>query len=103
MLSNKEENMAMSPFDNKNCSLKEYRLFLDKILSKNEIIKYYDQPSLMKATEYQWQRKIIHTKNIFRLIKAFFCVKKQKSTIVKCVLRHFGFFKRMDNIIDGAR
>ena len=101
-LSEKEKVMLTEPLQSKSYSLKEYRLFLNTILYSNEVANYFEQEALKKVIAYQWHRKILHSKNLIYLLKGFFTVKNYKMSIVKSFLRHFGLFKSLDRIVDGA-
>lgn len=101
--SENEKVMLMESLQSKSYSLNEYRQFLDKIIDQNDNFHYYEKEALEKVVNYQWYKKLLYSKNIFYLIKGFFAVKKQKRIFLKAVLRHFGLFKKMDEIIDGAK
>ena len=101
-LNDKQKKMLLEPLNSKNYTLKEYRTFLDTILVSNENLNYFKQDSLKKAVEYQWHKKILHSKNVIYLLKGFFTIKKYKKSIIKSFLRHFGLFKSLDRIADGA-
>lgn len=99
----KEREMLMDPLNSKKYSLREYRQFLDKIIIQNNHNPYYDVIALQKVIDYQWYRKVINSKNIFYLLNGFLTVKKHRKIFIKALMRHLGFFKRMDKIVDGAR
>lgn len=101
-LTNKEQSMIMDPFNNKSFSLKDYRLFLDKIKVANASCNYFDELCLGKILDYQWHRKILHTKNIFSLIKGTLTIKGYRLSIIRSFLRHFGLNKKMDKLVYGA-
>ena len=99
----KDCEMLMEPLNSMKYSLKDYRLFLDKIINYNECTNYFEKDAIKKVTDYQWYRKILNSNNIFYLFKGFLTTKKHKLLFVKAVLRHFGLFKRMDNFLNEAR
>lgn len=103
VISDTTRDLIMLPLSDKKYSLKDYKEFCDEILAANKKSGYFDEIALKNAVLYQWQRKIIFSKNPIYLLKGFFAIKHEKRMILKCFLRHFGFFRKMDGIVDNAK
>ncbi len=102
-ITEKIKDLIMLPLSSRNYSLKDYRKFCDQLLEANKRSHYYEENSFQRAVLYQWQRKIICSKNPFYLFKGLLTIKHEKKMILKCFLRHFGLFRKMDGVVDNAK